>query len=105
MSKRPESDFAEVSVDRLILESFSNESSPYYHHTAHREDDESIKKLKSKLKWHIARSLSPRQKQVITLYLSGKKQCDIVKILGLTKQVVSVYKQRAINKLRKAILE
>lgn len=105
MSKRPESDFAEVAVDRLLMESFSNESSAYYRESQPPVDDKNLKRLKKKLKWHVTHSLSHRQRQVLTLYLSGKKQSEIVEILGVTKQVVSIYKLRAINKLRKVIRE
>lgn len=105
MAKRNESDFAEVAVDRLLMESFPNESSPYYRGNPSPAEDKDWDKLKKKLKWHVRHSLSQRQRQVLTLYLSGKKQCEIVKILGVTKQVVSIYKYRAINKLKKIIRE
>ncbi len=96
-----ESDFAEVAVDRLFLESFANEQSPY--HT--EEGDEIMRgdldKLRSKLKWHINHSLSKRQKEVIRFYLKGKTERQIATILGVTQQVVNIYKHRAIKKLYK----
>jgi RNA polymerase sigma factor (sigma-70 family) len=98
MATRKESEFAEVLVDRLFLESFSTERSAY-----HRDNpaprSSSWDKNRKRLKWHISRSLSPRQKQVIQHYLSGKKEREIASILGITQQVVNIYKHRAIKRL------
>jgi len=59
-----------------------------------------LEKLRKKLKWHIDHSLSKRQKEVLKLFLMGKKQAEIGDILGVRQQVVNVYKHRAINRLR-----
>ncbi len=100
MRPKKESDFAEVLVDRLFMESFANEASAYHKTEEDIERDEQFEKYKSRLKWHMNHSLSKRQKQVIRLYLEGKKQREISEILGIKQQVVSIYKRRAINKLR-----
>jgi RNA polymerase sigma factor (sigma-70 family) len=100
MTKKRESDFAEISVERRLLESFANEDSPYYRNISDREKEKWLDHHRSRLRWHIARSLSRRQKEVINLFLSGKKQSEIASILGIKQQVVSIYKKRAINKLR-----
>jgi RNA polymerase sigma factor (sigma-70 family) len=102
-SMRPESDYAEVAVDRLLMESFANEASAYFKDSGDVIRDTLFDRFRNKLKWHIARSLSPRQKQVIMMSLKGKKQREIAKTLGITQQVVSIYKSRAINKLRKLV--
>ena len=99
-----ESDFAEIVVEKLLLESFANEDSPYYSNISERKKERLLDNYRSKLRWHISRSLSKRQKEVMTLYLSGKKQQEIASILGIKQQVVSIYKRRAINKLRALIL-
>lgn len=104
VSKR-EFDFAEVLVDRLFMESFANEASAYFEPTEDRQRDEFHEQYKSRLKWHLNHSLSRRQKQVMRLYLMGKKQREIGVILGIKQQVVSIYKKRAINKLRKILHE
>jgi RNA polymerase sigma factor (sigma-70 family) len=103
MTPRKESEFAEVLVDKLFLESFPNEQSAY--HTNNRENQLNTvsDKLRSRLKWHISHSLSPRQKQVIKYYLSGKKEREIAQILGVKQQVVNIYKHRAIKKLNKML--
>jgi len=100
---KPESDYAEVAVDRLLMESFANEASAYFKDSGDVMRDAFFDRFRNKLKWHIARSLSPRQKQVIMLSLKGKKQREIAESLGITQQVVSIYKSRAISKLRKLI--
>jgi DNA-directed RNA polymerase specialized sigma subunit len=98
-----ESDFAEVAVDRLFLESFANEQSPY-----HLEDsDEIIRRrmelIRGKLKWHISHSLSKRQREVIKFYLIGQTERQIAEVLGVTQQVVNIYKHRAIKKLHRLL--
>lgn len=103
MSKKKESDFAEVVIDHLILQSIPQEKSLYYADKTDRKRRDDYAKIRSKVLWHIGRSLSPRQKEVIKLILQGKKETEIAKILGVTQQVVNIYKQRAINKLRKLI--
>ncbi len=101
MASNRESDFAEVLVDRLMLESFANESSAYYAGDASRAKSSALDQFRSKLKWHIGHSLSERQKQVLHSYLAGKKEREIALDLGVTQQVVNIYKHRAIKKLRK----
>jgi len=98
-----ESDFAEVAVDKLLIESFPVESSAYFKTEADVTRDGAFDKFRTKLRWHLARSLSPRQKEVMHLTLQGKKQREIAVILGVTQQVVSIYKRRAINRLRKLL--
>ena len=100
MTAGRESDFAEVLVDRLFLESFPNEQSPYFVREADGEVSRSLDKFRDRLKWHINNSLSKRQKEVIRYYLRGKKEREIASILGITQQVVHIYQHRAINKLK-----
>lgn len=104
MSSKKEFRFAEVLVDRLFLESFSNEQSAYHSARERKLDLKSRHLLLSRLKWHINNSLSQRQKEVVKFYLSGKKEREIAEILGVTQQVVNIYKQRAIKKLVKALV-
>ncbi len=105
MTMRQEAHFAEVAVDRLLIESFSNEASAYFKDAGARQRDAYFDRFRARLKWHIARSLSYRQRQVITLYLKGKKQREIAQLLGITQQVVSIYKSRAINRLKNLIAD
>jgi len=104
MTARQESDFAEVLVDRLFLESFANEQSPYHVRDTDGQVSRALDKFRSRLKWHINNSLSQRQKQVIRYYLNGKKEREIAAILGITQQVVHIYKHRAISKLQKVLV-
>jgi len=53
----------------------------------------------ARLRWHIEHTLSGRQKQVICYYLTGKKEREIARLLGIRQQVVNIYKHRAIRKL------
>lgn len=101
MPPKKESDFAEVLVDKLFLESFANEQSAYYATGTPTSPCAALDKFRSRLRWHIGHSLSPRQKQVIGYYLKGKKERQIAQILGVAQQVVNIYKQRAIKKLQK----
>ncbi len=103
MEKRKEYQYAEVRVDKLFLESFSGENSAYHRNSEELMKLTSLDKFKSKLKWHIKRSLSKRQKEVIEYYLVGKTEREIAQILGVTQQVVNIYKHRAIKKLHKII--
>jgi RNA polymerase sigma factor (sigma-70 family) len=105
MAHKNEPYFAEVLVDRLFMESFANEASAYFRTAQDEARDQRLDAYKSKLKWHLNHSLSPRQKQVMKLCLLGKKQREIGEILGIKQQVVSIYKKRAINKLRKILLK
>lgn len=103
MPRKKESDFAEIMVDRLFLESFANEQSAYHSHSSSRSTGAGLEKFRSKLQWHIDHSLSTRQKQVIKHYLTGKKERQIAQILGVAQQVVNIYKWRAIKKLQRVM--
>jgi len=98
-----EYEYAEVLVDKLILESFANEQSAYHLNKEEVNSGKSIYTFHNKLKWHISHSLSKRQKQVIRYYLNGKTEREIAQLLGITQQVVNIYKHRAIKKLHKVI--
>lgn len=100
MTDNRESEFAEVIFDRLFLESFPSERSAYHKDISEKDKEEQLDKLRNRVKWHISRSLSKRQKEVLKLILQGKKEKEIGLILGIKQQVVNIYKQRAINKLR-----
>ncbi|RKX26403.1 MAG: hypothetical protein DRP45_03645 [Candidatus Zixiibacteriota bacterium] len=99
MGKRREFEFSEVAVDRFILESFGNERSAYHITNAEKVTSGELSKFRSRLKWHINHSLSTRQKQVIKAFLEGSKERETARILGVTQQVVNIYKHRAIKKL------
>jgi len=99
-----EFEFAEIAVDRLFLESIANEQSPYYSTETEQLLHVDLNKLRRKLKWHINHSLSQRQKEVIRFYLIGKTERQIAAILGITQQVVNIYKHRAIRKLHKMLV-
>lgn len=105
MPSKREFEFAEVVVGRLLMESFANEQSPYHQ----QDNDESVKsfleKFHGKLKWHIEHSLSPRQKEVLKHYLNGEKEREIAETLGITQQVVNIYKHRAIKRLKQLLIE
>lgn len=103
MPGRKEFEFAEVLVDKLFLESFATEQSPYYTIDGENQLNSTLDKFRRRLRWHINHSLSPRQKQVIRYYLSGKKEREIARILGIKQQVVNIYKHRAIKKLHKIL--
>lgn len=103
MTPREESEYAEVLVDKLFLESFANEQSAYHANNQEKQVSAASDKLRSRLKWHINHSLSVRQKQVIKYYLSGKKEREIAQLLGVKQQVVNIYKHRAIKKLNKVL--
>ncbi len=99
----PEHQFAEVIVDRLLLESFANDRSPYHSEAseAPRGTERDLREtLARRLKWHVSRSLSDRQRQVVKGILAGQTERAIASELGVTQQVVHIYKKRAINKLR-----
>lgn len=104
MSPRKEFEYAEILVGRLLLESFANEQSAYHKSENEVVASSALDKFRNKLKWHINNSLSPRQKQVIKYYLTGKKEREIADILGITQQVVNIYKHRAIKKLNKLLV-
>lgn len=98
-----EYEYAEILVDKLFLESFANEHSAYYTSGSEKTKSKLYDKFRNKLKIHIKKSLSKRQKQVIELYLSGKTEREISKSLGITQQVVNIYKHRAIKRLHEVI--
>ena len=103
MGRRKEFEFAEVLVDRLFLESFAAEQSAY-----HRAENDSLRtaafdRFRNRLRWHINNSLSRRQKEVLRHFLSGKKEREIAHDLGITQQVVNIYKHRAIKKLQRLL--
>ena len=104
MTARDEFRYAEVLVGKLLLESFANEQSAYHKQESNADKPQVLEKFRNKLKWHINHSLSPRQKEVIKHYLSGKKEREIARILGITQQVVNIYKHRAIKKLNKLLV-
>ena len=109
---RGEHKFREVAVDKLILESFKNEQSAYFiagsdeellMDITREEINWRLNEIRRKLRWHINNTLSPRQREVIQYYLNGKKEREIAGILGVTQQVVNIYKHRAIKKLHRAL--
>ena len=104
MTRSRESDYAEVLIDRLFLESFANEQSAYHAVDTDHSPSALLERFRGRLKWHIANTLSPRQRQVIRYYLKGKKEREIAAILGITQQVVHIYKHRAIKKLQKVLV-
>lgn len=91
--------FAEIIVDRDVLERFSQEMSAYYETAAAADKRASYVKFRKKLLWHIRHSLSERQRQTLMMILSGKTEREIASLLGVTQQVVHIYKQRAIKRL------
>ncbi len=91
--------FAEVIVDRDVLERFSQEMSAYYETAAAADKRTGYVKFRNKLLWHIRHSLSERQRQTLMMILSGKTEREIASLLGVTQQVVHIYKQRAIKRL------
>jgi RNA polymerase sigma factor (sigma-70 family) len=104
MTRKKESDFAEIIVDQLFIESFPVESSAYFKTDSDKIRDKKFDKFRNKFRWHLSRSLSARQKQVMKLTLTGKKQREIAVILGITQQVVSIYKHRAIKRIKKLLI-
>jgi DNA-binding CsgD family transcriptional regulator len=99
MSKR-EYLFAELHVDRAVLERFSQEMSAYYVDEELSAKHSYYSTFRRKLLWHIRHSLSTRQRQALLLILSGKTERDTAASMGISQQVVHIYKVRAINKLR-----
>jgi DNA-binding CsgD family transcriptional regulator len=63
-----------------------------------------LARFHSRLKWHIDHSLSGRQKQVVRAFLKGQREREIAENLGITQQVVSIYKRRAIKKLHEILI-
>lgn len=105
MGSRREFQFAEIMVDRLFLESFANEQSAYHKAELDAAQIALLDQIRGRLKWHISHSLSERQQQVIKAYLRGQKEREIARNLGITQQVVNIYKQRAIKKLHRLLMQ
>lgn len=105
MNPRKEFEFAEILVDRLFLESFTNEQSAYHKSSAESVRLAHLDAFRGRLKWHINHSLSERQQQVIKAYLRGQKEREIARDLGVTQQVVNIYKHRAIKRLHKLLVQ
>jgi len=103
MSKKAEYLFAEVIFDPVMMERFSNEQSVHHQSEEDKYYSALYKKYEHKLKWHIRNSLSERQKEVIQLISAGKTEREIAEILGISHQVVHIYKIRAIRKLQTKI--
>jgi DNA-binding CsgD family transcriptional regulator len=92
--------FAELVVDRVLLERFSQEMSAYYEDEIQSARHDFFTSFGRKLLWHIRHSLSERQRQALLLILSGKTERQTAATMGISQQVVHIYKSRAINKLR-----
>jgi DNA-directed RNA polymerase specialized sigma subunit len=103
MSRRQEYEYAELPVDKLILESFANNQSAYYKGEKERSETSHLSRFRNRLMWHINNSLSNRQKQVMRAFLAGQKQRETARELGVTQQVVNIYKQRAIKRLHRLL--
>src|SRR5271166_800295 len=83
--------FVERSVSNDMLEGFSNEESissrlnPFQY-------DEAILELTDQLKeqfWVLVKQLTPRQQEVIELYVMGKTQMEIAKELNISQSTVT----------------
>ena len=103
MGRRQEYEYAELAVDKLILESFATSQSAYHRPDSDSETSRRLSRFRNRLLWHINNSLSKRQKQVMRAFLAGQKQRDTATDLGITQQVVNIYKQRAIKRLQKLL--
>ena len=97
--------FAEVKVDQNVLEQFSLEMSPYHQDRLTKQTRDAYASYRRKLIWHIRNSLSERQRQTLTLILSGKTERETATILGVTQQVVHIYKWRAIKRLQEKLAD
>ena len=103
MSNKAEYLFAEVLMDPEIMEKFSTEQSVHHQTEEDKYYSTLYKKYEHKLKWHIQNSLSERQREVIRLIMAGRTEREIAEILGVSHQVVHIYKARAIKKLQQKI--
>jgi RNA polymerase sigma factor (sigma-70 family) len=103
MPSRKEYLYAEISLDPELIDSFPSERSAYHQTHLEKERKSFDRKFIGKLNWHIKNSLSERQKQVIKLIIEGLTEREIGARLGITQQVVNIYKWRAIKKLRDKI--
>jgi DNA-binding CsgD family transcriptional regulator len=92
--------FAELVVDKNLLERFSQEMSAYYDDELLIAKHDFYSTFKRKLLWHVRHSLSRRQREALLLILTGKTEREIAATMGISQQVVHIYKVRAINKLR-----
>lgn len=95
--------FAELLCGRKVIEGFANEFSAYHQDDTDEAEKRRFDRFISRLRWHINHSLSRRQKEVIKLILDGRTERETGAILGISQQVVHIYKVRAINKLRKKL--
>ncbi len=95
--------FAEVLFDKDLMESFADERGAHFQSQDEKKKHQFYSKYFRKLNWHINHSLSKRQKEVIGLIIKGKTEREIGAILGISQQVVNIYKWRAIIKLRQKI--
>ncbi len=100
MADKKEYLYAEILLDKKIIESFPNERAAHFQNEFEKSNKDKYVKFVRKLNWHINNSLSGRQKEVLKLLLKGKTLRDIGAILGITHQVVHIYKKRAVKKLR-----
>ena len=103
MGGRKEYEFAELAVDKIILESFAEAQSAYHRSEGEQGGKDPLLRFKQKLMWHVGHSLSERQQQVIRAFLAGRRERDTAQELGITQQVVNIYKHRAIKKLQKLL--
>ena len=103
MGPRKEYEYAELTVDKLILESFATSQSAYHRTETESETSRQLSRFRNRLLWHINNSLSKRQKQVMRAFLAGQKQRETAQDLGITQQVVNIYKQRAIKRLQQLL--
>jgi hypothetical protein len=81
MSDKKEYLYAEILLDKKIIEGFPNERSAHFQSEFEESHKAKYVKLVRKLNWHINNSLSRRQKEVLKLLL----------------------KRRAVNKLRQKL--
>lgn len=95
--------YAEILLDKKIIEGFPNERSPHFQNELEKTNKDKYVKFVRKLNWHINNSLSERQKEVLKLLMKGKTLREIGAILGITHQVVHIYKKRAVKKLRQKL--
>ncbi len=99
----PSRKIPEALVERLFVESKANEDSIYANGYYVAMDEKRRAELIAKFTWHVNHSLSPRQKQVLKLHLIGCTEREIATQLGVTQQVVHIYKVRAFNKLHEKL--
>ncbi|MBD3382547.1 MAG: hypothetical protein GF404_10170 [candidate division Zixibacteria bacterium] len=103
MNRNREYLFAELLCGKKDIEAFANELSAYHQDDSDDAEKKRFDRFISRLRWHINHSLSRRQKEVIKLILDGRTERETGTILGISQQVVHIYKVRAINKLRQKL--